>query len=125
MTECEFKKLLKEDIFEFSDKEWQYNTWTVFNSNSFYDPVEQIVDFFDGRDVERYVKKPNNCLTDEEREGLEYFICILNQYIDTNRDVNRNIILDAKETYYSPEWENICQEAKRLYNLMNKYDTNS
>lgn len=124
MTQCEFRKLIKQDIFEFSNKEWQYKTWTVFNPKSFYDPVEQIIDFLDGRFIEKYVYQVDNCLEYEEQEGLKNFLHVLNRYVNKNKNEKGELILDPQKTFYSPEWEEIRLEAKKLYFLMNNYDNN-
>jgi len=121
MTGCEFLELVKEDLYEFSNKEWQRNTWTVFNSESFYDPVEQIADFLDGRAIEYYLSKPTNCLIEEEKNELINFVLLLKNYINKNRDKNGEIILDAEEAFNSNEWKIIRKEAKKLYSMIQRH----
>ena len=121
MRNCDWREQIKEAIWGFSNKEYQYKLW--FEQNGIRGcPNEDMAMFFDDLWIEDYVVAENNCLTDLEQKGLLKFIKTLNDFIDKRRDtVDKSFELDAEVLYDKDmEWEAIRKEAKTLYNLFFK-----
>ncbi|NQY94330.1 MAG: hypothetical protein HRT43_09215 [Campylobacteraceae bacterium] len=121
MTNKERREQIKDHIHEFSLKERQYEAWLVCDEIvSSTDEDYSIL--FDDLGIEYYVDAKYNYMTKQENDELKNFVYMLNEYrvyYDKNYGLVDNSF-DSEKVYNDAEWDKVRQEAKRLYNLLEK-----
>lgn len=120
MTNKFFREDLMEFIEMFASKEIQKEIWFEREVNKREDPNEFYCMLFNDFSVEDFVNAPNNYLTEIENKELQKFINILNLYANKYKDEKGFLNFDSNYVFYDLEWENIRQEAQKLYQLLQK-----
>jgi len=113
------RAIIKDHIEDFASKEIQYEAWFIGEKLRSH-PGEDYAMLFDDRNIEKFVYAKNNYLTKKENDALKYFIDILDEYAEPHKDKNGFLDFDAEKVYNDPKWEKIREEAKKLYELLDK-----
>lgn len=119
MTNKDMREIIMDHINDFASKEIQYESWFI-QKIMISSPNEDYCMLFDDRGVEDFVNAPNNYLTEIENKELQKFINILNLYANKHKDEKGFLNFDPNYVFYDLEWENIRQEAQKLYQLLQK-----
>ncbi len=119
MTNKARREQVKEHILDFSSKEIQYEAWFVSTKiRSTAD--EDFCMLFDDLGIEDYVYAKDNYMTKQENNELKELINMLNEYKDKHSNTKGFADFDSETVYNDPVWEKIRQQAKKLYNILEK-----
>lgn len=113
------REIIMDHINDFASKEIQYEAWFI-QKIMISSPNEDYCMLFNDRGIEDFVNAPNNYLTEIENKELQKFINTLNLYANKYKDEKGFLNFDPNYVFYDLEWENIRQEAQKLYQLLKK-----